>query len=144
MWEAVTRLQEAATACATTATWTLPDGELLACLDAVHAAEQTLQKAKEAAAQLRAAADRIPHDSVVQTCLGQALWHAGQPKAAMAILSGVLGRDGGDLDALRSRGEYLARLTLSPVGNQTDLKGRYDFVLDLSREELVALARADR
>ena len=44
---------------------------------------------------------------------------------------------------LPALGEYLARLTLSPVVNQTDLKGRYDFVLDLSREELVALARAD-
>lgn len=44
---------------------------------------------------------------------------------------------------LPALGEYLARLTLSPVANQTDLKGRYDFVLDLSREELVALARAD-
>jgi len=44
---------------------------------------------------------------------------------------------------LPALGEYLARLTLSPVANQTDLKGRYDFELDLSREELVALARAD-
>ena len=44
---------------------------------------------------------------------------------------------------LPALGEYLARLTLSPVANQTDLKGRYDFVLDLSREELVTLARAD-
>jgi len=44
---------------------------------------------------------------------------------------------------LPALGEYLGRLTLSPVVNQVDLKGRYDFVLDLSREELVALARAD-
>ena len=38
---------------------------------------------------------------------------------------------------LPALGEYLARLSLSPVANQTDLKGRSDFVLDLSREELV-------
>src|SRR5581483_11840490 len=46
MWEAVTRLQEAATACATSRMWALPDAEVLACLDAIHAVEQTLTAAK--------------------------------------------------------------------------------------------------
>jgi len=63
------------------------------------------------------------------------------------IIKQTTGPKGMHLDiqgmTLPALGEYLARLTLSPVVNQTDLKGRYDFVLDLSREELVALARAD-
>src|SRR2546430_4666483 len=46
MWEAVTRLQDAAAACATTPVWALPDTDLLACLDAVHAAEQAVAAAK--------------------------------------------------------------------------------------------------
>jgi len=63
------------------------------------------------------------------------------------VIKQTTGPEGMHLDiqgmTLPALGEYLARLTLSPVANQTDLKGRYDFVLDLSREELVALARAD-
>src|SRR2546429_4641486 len=46
MWEAVTRLQDAAAACATTPVWALPDTDVLACLDAVHAAEQAVVAAK--------------------------------------------------------------------------------------------------
>jgi uncharacterized protein (TIGR03435 family) len=38
--------------------------------------------------------------------------------------------------------EYLARFTERPVTDMTALKGNYDFVLDLSREELLNVARA--
>jgi uncharacterized protein (TIGR03435 family) len=38
--------------------------------------------------------------------------------------------------------ERLARLTNAPVSDLTELKGSYDFALDLSREELVTLIRA--
>ncbi|MGD0871116.1 MAG: TIGR03435 family protein [Bryobacteraceae bacterium] len=38
--------------------------------------------------------------------------------------------------------EYLARFTERPVVDTTELKGNYDFVLDLSREELLNVARA--
>ena len=38
--------------------------------------------------------------------------------------------------------EYLARFTERPVTDMTELKGNYDFVLDLSREELLNVARA--
>ncbi len=38
--------------------------------------------------------------------------------------------------------EYLARFTERPVVDMTELKGAYDFVLELSREELLNVARA--
>jgi tetratricopeptide (TPR) repeat protein len=64
----------------------------------------------EAVDELRAAADRVPHDLTVQTELGWALWQLGQARAAVAVLTGVLGIDGGDSNALRARGEILADL----------------------------------
>lgn len=60
--------------------------------------------------ELRAAVDRLPNDRTVQTALAQALWHAGQTKAALAVLNDVLSRDGDAPDALRMRGEILADL----------------------------------
>jgi tetratricopeptide (TPR) repeat protein len=64
----------------------------------------------EAVGQLEAAVGRMPNDPTVQTGLGQALWDAGQPKAALAVLDGVLRRDGDTSEALSARGEILADL----------------------------------
>jgi tetratricopeptide (TPR) repeat protein len=64
----------------------------------------------DAVEELRAATNRIPHDLVVQTELGWALWQLGQSRAAVAVLTGVLQIDGGNPDALRARGEILADL----------------------------------
>ena len=66
--------------------------------------------AAKAVGELRAAADRLPNDPTVQTGLGEALWQAGQIRAALAVLDGVLTRDGDTIEALRSRGEILADL----------------------------------
>jgi tetratricopeptide (TPR) repeat protein len=64
----------------------------------------------DAVEELRAATNRMPHDLVVQTELGWALWELGQARAAVAVLTGVLAIDGGNPDALRARGEILADL----------------------------------
>ncbi|MCW2885984.1 MAG: hypothetical protein JWL58_2846 [Streptosporangiaceae bacterium] len=90
-------------------------GRLLAALgrlkltQGADAAEQRAN-ATEAVKELRAAAGRIPNDLVVQTGLGQALWHAGQAQAALAVLNAVLTHDGDTPEALRTRGEFLADL----------------------------------
>jgi tetratricopeptide (TPR) repeat protein len=60
--------------------------------------------------ELRAAADRIPHDLAVQTEFGWALWHLGDSRGALAVFTDVLGIDGGNPAALRARGEILADL----------------------------------
>jgi tetratricopeptide (TPR) repeat protein len=67
-------------------------------------------RAAEAVRELRAAVNRLPHDPVIQTVLAQALWQAGQPAAALAVLDTVLNRDGSTSEALRARGEMLADL----------------------------------
>jgi tetratricopeptide (TPR) repeat protein len=64
----------------------------------------------DAVHELRAAADRLPNEAVVQTGLGWALWQLGQSRTAEAIFSGVLARDGSNVEALRGRGEVLAEL----------------------------------
>jgi tetratricopeptide (TPR) repeat protein len=64
----------------------------------------------DAVEELRAATDRIPHDPVVQTELGWALWELGQSRAAVDVLTSVLAIDGGNPAALRARGEILADL----------------------------------
>ena len=64
----------------------------------------------DAVNELRAAADRMPNDPVMQTELGVALWQLGEGRAAVAILTAVLGLDGGNTEALRARGEILADL----------------------------------
>lgn len=64
----------------------------------------------DAVNELRAAVDRMPNDPVLQTELGLALWQLGEGRAAVAILTGVLGIDGANTEALRARGEILADL----------------------------------
>ena len=64
----------------------------------------------DAVQELQAAADRVPHDLLIQTELGWALWELGQARAAVAVLTGVLAIDGGNPGALRARGEILADL----------------------------------
>jgi tetratricopeptide (TPR) repeat protein len=64
----------------------------------------------EAVDQLRAATDRMPNDLIVQTELALALWQLGQGRAAVAVLTDVLGIDRGNPEALRARGEILADL----------------------------------
>jgi tetratricopeptide (TPR) repeat protein len=64
----------------------------------------------EAIHELRAAVGRLPNDAVVQTGLGWALWQLGHPRTAEAVFTGVLAIDGGNVDALRGRGEVLAEL----------------------------------
>jgi tetratricopeptide (TPR) repeat protein len=62
----------------------------------------------EAIQELRAAVGRLPHDAVLQTRLGWALWQLGQSRTAEAVFTGVLAMDGGNAEALRGRGEILA------------------------------------
>jgi tetratricopeptide (TPR) repeat protein len=82
----------------------------------------------DAVQELRAAADRVPNDLMVQTELGWALWELGQSRAAVAVLTGVLGIDGGNPDALRARGEILADL-----GDVRDALRDLDRVTDRDR-----------
>jgi len=62
----------------------------------------------EAVDELRAAVGRIPNDRTVQTELGWTLWHLGQQRAAIAVITGVLAVEGNAPEALRARGEILA------------------------------------
>jgi tetratricopeptide (TPR) repeat protein len=64
----------------------------------------------EAVGDLRAAAERAPGDPSIQYSLARALWFAGQPLAAVAILGGVLEIDSKFVQAIRLRGEILADL----------------------------------
>jgi tetratricopeptide (TPR) repeat protein len=82
-------------------------GRLLAAVGRLLLAQGELAKA---VTELRAAAGRMPNDLSVQTGLGQALWQAGQPQAALAVLSGVLTINGDTPEALGARGEILADL----------------------------------
>jgi tetratricopeptide (TPR) repeat protein len=68
------------------------------------------ERPEDAVRELQAAADRVPGDLVVQTELGWALWKLGQPRAAVAVLTGVLAIDGANTAALQARGEILADL----------------------------------
>lgn len=65
-----------------------------------------------------------PDGAVVQT-IGSHGMHLEMRQMTMAALCG-----------------HLIALTGNPVSDLTQLKGRYDFALDLSRDELAALARA--
>lgn len=62
----------------------------------------------EAVEELRAAVGRVPNDLTIQTELARTLWHLGQQRAAIAILTSVLAIDGNTPEALRARGEILA------------------------------------
>ncbi len=64
----------------------------------------------EAVDELRAAVGRVPNDLTVQTELGWTLWHLGQQRAAIAVLTSVLAIDANAPEALRARGEILADL----------------------------------
>jgi tetratricopeptide (TPR) repeat protein len=66
--------------------------------------------ARDAVAELGAAVKRLPNDLALQTQLALALWQIGEGRAAVATLNSVLAIDGGNLEALRSRGEILADL----------------------------------
>ncbi|GAA2397627.1 hypothetical protein GCM10010191_00360 [Actinomadura vinacea] len=72
--------------------------------------------AADAVRELRTAASRLPNDLVVQIALAQALWGAGQPTAAVAVLDTVLARDGDTPEALRARGEMLVDLGRTEPG----------------------------
>jgi tetratricopeptide (TPR) repeat protein len=63
-----------------------------------------------AASQFRSALDRVPNDRVLQTELAMTLWQLGQGRGAVAVLTTVLEKEGGDVTALRARGEILADL----------------------------------
>jgi len=67
-------------------------------------------QAADAVDQLRAAVSRQPNDPVLQTELGLALWQLGDGRGAVAVLTSVLGIDGGNTLALRTRGEILASI----------------------------------
>jgi tetratricopeptide (TPR) repeat protein len=87
------------------------DTEAVACqLAAIGQMLLAQGQVAEAVEELRAAADRLPNDLVVQAELGWALWQLGDRQAAVAVFTGVLGVDGGNPDALRARGEILADL----------------------------------
>jgi tetratricopeptide (TPR) repeat protein len=77
----------------------------------------------EAVEHLRAAISRLPNDPALQTGLALALWELGEGRAAVAILTSVLAIDGGNITALRARGEILA-----------DLGEARDAMRDLDRE----------
>jgi len=81
--------------------------------------------ASGAVPELRSAVERLPNDLALRTQLALALWQLGEGRAAVAILNGVLAIDGGNLEALRSRGEILA-----------DLGDASDAILDLDRRSV--------
>jgi tetratricopeptide (TPR) repeat protein len=61
-----------------------------------------------AVSELRSALDRAPNDRVMQTELALALWQLGEGGGAVAMLTTALESDGGNVAALRARGEILA------------------------------------
>lgn len=79
-------------------------------LAAVGQALLEQERPEDAVNELRAAVERMPGDPVLQTDLGLALWQLGDGPAAVAILTAVLGVEGGNQLALRARGEILAYL----------------------------------
>ncbi len=60
--------------------------------------------------QLKSAIFRMPGDPVIQTDLALAFWQLGESRTAVAVLTTVLAKDGGNRVALRARGEILADL----------------------------------
>lgn len=68
------------------------------------------ERPEDALDQLKAAIDRMPSDPVIQTDLALAFWRLGESRTAVAVLSSVLDKDGGNRVALRARGEILADL----------------------------------
>jgi tetratricopeptide (TPR) repeat protein len=68
------------------------------------------ERPEDALDEFRAAIDRMPGDPVFQAGLALALWRLGESRAAVTVLTAVLGADGGNTIALRARGEILAEL----------------------------------
>ena len=68
------------------------------------------ERPTEAVSGLSAALTQLPGDTFVKTALAQALWSAGRPQAAVAILDDALNQDGATPEAIRLRGELLADL----------------------------------
>jgi tetratricopeptide (TPR) repeat protein len=64
----------------------------------------------DAVEALNAAVGRLPNDLVVQAALGWALWQLGDGQAAVAVFTSVLATEGGNVEALRGRGEILTQL----------------------------------
>lgn len=64
----------------------------------------------DAVEELNAAVERLPNDLTVQAELGWALWQLGDGRAAVAVFTSVLATDGGNVEALRGRGEILTQL----------------------------------
>lgn len=88
-------------------------GDTRAVARLLAAVGQTLlaqERYQEAVNELHAAVNRMPNDPAIQTELALALWQFGEGRAAVAVLTDVLGTDGGNLEALRARGEILADL----------------------------------
>lgn len=63
--------------------------------------------------ELRAAVSRAPHDLTVRTSLGEVLWEAGQPRAALSVLSGVVDREADMPGARRLQHAIIADLEKS-------------------------------
>jgi tetratricopeptide (TPR) repeat protein len=97
-------------------------GAAIGCLTAAGQILLILDHPREAVIEFRSAVARAPSDLVLQTQLALALWQLGEGEAAVAVLNGVLGVDGGNREALRARGEILA-----DIGNASSAK------LDLER-----------
>ncbi|RAY12809.1 hypothetical protein DPM19_22580 [Actinomadura craniellae] len=124
-------------------------GRLLAAVGRLKLAQES--GATAAVTELRAAAGRVPHDLTVQTGLGVALWHAGHPQAALAVLNGVLSHDGNAPEALRVRGEILADLgdaesalrDLERVDRQARPSTRAAWALALAMSHQIDTAQAE-
>ncbi|SEH01228.1 Tetratricopeptide repeat-containing protein [Nonomuraea solani] len=104
--EAVARYREAAKLYEA-----LPDGTAVGwTLTAIGRIALAQDKQSDAIEELHAALGRSPHDLVVRTTLGQVLWEAGEPQAAITVLTDVIDREGDASEARRTRGEILADL----------------------------------
>jgi tetratricopeptide (TPR) repeat protein len=68
------------------------------------------ERPEDALDQLKSAIFRMPSDPVIQTDLALAFWRLGESRTAVAVLTRVLAKDGGNRVALRARGEILADL----------------------------------
>ncbi|MEU4409330.1 tetratricopeptide repeat protein [Streptosporangium sp. NPDC023963] len=87
--------------------------------------------------RLRAALSWVPNDLPAHLALGQALWHLGQPHAALALLNGAVAlADEPPAEALALRGEILADL-----GKATEALRDLDLVRRHQRPATIA-ARA--
>lgn len=92
---------------------TMHVGMLLAAVGRLKIDRQRLKADRhtsEAVGWLRAALTQLPGDTFVKTALAQALWDAGRPQGAIAVLDDALNQNGATPEAIRLRGELLADL----------------------------------